>query len=133
MSDGLADLLRKKKQLQEEQKVKIKIKKCSVEIKSFYDCLEDWLSDLIEEKIVLVSYENNECKLKAGKDEIKFIPKRRIVGTTGMIEMKTKNMKLSLIRDRDGIWKQLISRSPFNIRILTKRYFRGLLKNIYEE
>lgn len=146
MSDGLAALLRKKKQLQEEQEVDTSEVKeqCPVEIKAFYERLEEWLSDLIEEKIILTSYEvirlhgkrfgayySKRFKLKAGEDEIEFIPNRRvIVGSTGKIEMKTKKGNIHFIRDRDGIWKQVVSKSPLNVETLTKPYFRGLLKSV---
>ncbi|TEB07626.1 hypothetical protein Psch_01181 [Pelotomaculum schinkii] len=140
MSD-LAALLRNKKQLQEDQEAQTSDinEQCPVEIKSFYDRLEDWLSDLIEEKIILTSYERKRLgsyyskrfKLKAGEDEIEFIPKKRVVvGSTGKIEMKTKKGNIFFIRDRDGIWKQVVSKSPLNVETLTKPYFRGLLKSL---
>ncbi|TEB12668.1 hypothetical protein Psfp_03691 [Pelotomaculum sp. FP] len=140
MSD-LAALLRNKKQLQEDQEAQTSDinEQCPVEIKSFYDRLEDWLSDLIEEKIILTSYERKRLgsyyskrfKLKAGEDEIEFIPKKRVVvGSTGKIQMKTKKGNIFFIRDRDGIWKQVVSKSPLNVETLTKPYFRGLLKSL---
>lgn len=59
------------------------------------------------------------------------MPNGRInVGTTGKIEMKTKKGKILFVRDRDGIWKQVISRSPFIVETLTKSHFRGLLKTV---
>ncbi|HBC93934.1 MAG TPA: hypothetical protein DCZ10_13830 [Pelotomaculum sp.] len=60
MNDDLATLLRKRKQLKEEQEVrKIEMQKyCPMEIKKFYGRLEDWLSDLIEENMILTSYED---------------------------------------------------------------------------
>ncbi|HBC94250.1 MAG TPA: hypothetical protein DCZ10_15480 [Pelotomaculum sp.] len=139
MSD-LAALLRNKKQLQEDLEAQNDMnEQCPVEIKSFYDRLEDWLSDLIEEKIILTSYERKRLgsyyskrfKLKAGEDEIEFIPKKRVVvGSTGKIEMKTKKGNIFFIRDRDGIWKQVVSKSPLSVETLTKPYFRGLLKSL---
>ncbi|MDD4237074.1 MAG: hypothetical protein PHT62_00765 [Desulfotomaculaceae bacterium] len=146
MSDGLAALLRNKKQLHKEPAVHVDEihEQCPTEIKAFYDRLEDWLSDLIEEKIILTSYEviamqgkrwglyyTRRFKLKAGEDEIEFIPKKRVVvGSTGNIEMRTKKGNMFFIRDRDGIWKQVVSRSPLNIETLTKPYFRCLLKSV---
>lgn len=146
MGDGLAALLRTKKQLQQEPEVQTgEIKEqCPMEIKAFYERLEDWLSDLIEEKTISTSYEviamhgkrlgsyyTKRFKLKVGEDEIEFIPNKRVVvGSTGKIEMKTKKGKIFFIRDRDGVWKQVISRSPFNVEILTKPSFRGLLKSV---
>ncbi|TEB16678.1 hypothetical protein Psfp_01079 [Pelotomaculum sp. FP] len=147
MSDDLADFLRGKKQLLqkglEEKRNDIK-ELCPSGIKSFFQCLEDWLSDLIEEQMISTSYEvvtvnkqksgaykTKRFKLKTGEDEIEFIPNgRTIVGATGKIEMKTKKGNIFFIRDRDGIWKQVISRTPFNVETLTKPYFRGLLKSV---
>lgn len=140
MSDDLAVLLREKKLLQEEQEVQKDLnEQCPVEINAFYERLENWLADLIEEKIILTSYEGKKLgsyyskrfKLKAGEDEIEFIPNKRvIVGSTGKIEMKTKKGNMFFIRDRDGIWKQVVSKSPLNVETLTKPYFRRLLKSV---
>jgi hypothetical protein len=146
MSDGLAVLLREKKQFQVEQEVQTsEIKEqCPVEIKAFYERLEDWLSDLIDEKSILTSYEiiamhgkrlgdyyTKRFKIRAGKDEIEFIPNKRVtVGATGKIEMKTKKGNIFFIRDMDGIWKQVVSKAPLNVETLTKPYFRGLLKSV---
>jgi hypothetical protein len=144
MSDDLADLLRRKKQLLQEEREEEtnEVKElCPSGIKSFFQCLEDWLSDLIEERIISTSYEvvtvkkqksgaykTKRFKLKTGEDEIEFIPNgRTIVGATGRIEMKTRKGNIFFIRDRDGIWKQVISKTPFNVETLTKPYFRGLL------
>jgi len=113
-------------------------------IKSFYEHLEDWLSDLIEEKILLTFYNEitiyqqsldayyvKKFILIAGDQKIEFIPKvNSAVGTTGTIEMKTKKVKIIFVSDRDGIWKQVISRSPFEVRTLTKDYFRNLLRSL---
>lgn len=59
MSDDLADLLRWKKQLDVEREEKTnEIKElCSSDIESFFDCLEYWLSDLLEEQIISTFYE----------------------------------------------------------------------------
>jgi hypothetical protein len=146
MNDDLAALLKNKKQSQEDQEEHTGElrEQCPIEIKAFYDRIEEWLSDLIEEKIILTSYEviamhrkrlgsyySKTFKIKAGEDEIKFIPNKRvIVGSTGKIEMKTKKGNIFFIRDRDGIWKQVVSKSPLNVETLTKPYFRGLLKSV---
>lgn len=146
MIDDLAVLLKNKKQLQvgqEEQTIGIK-EQCPMEIKAFYDRIEEWLADLIEEKMILTSYEviamhkkrlgsyySKTFKIKAGEDEIEFIPNKRVVvGSTGKIEMKTKKGNIFFIRDRDGIWKQIVSKSPLNVETLTKPYFRGLLRSV---
>lgn len=141
MSDGLAVLLREKKVLQEERGVQVRktYEQCPVEINAFYERLEDWLSDLIEEKTISASYEGKRLgsyyskmfKLKAGEDEIQFIPNKRVVvGSTGRIEMRTKKGKIFFVRDRDGIWKQVVSKSPLSVETLTKPYFRRLLKSV---
>lgn len=141
MSDGLAALLREKKMLQEERVVQARdiYDQCPVEINAFYERLEEWLSDLIEEKTISTSYEGRMLgsyyskmfKLKAGEDEIQFIPNKRVVvGSTGKIEMRTKKGKIFFIRDRDGIWKQVVSKSPLSVETLTKPYFRRLLKSV---
>ncbi|TEB06102.1 hypothetical protein Psch_03144 [Pelotomaculum schinkii] len=146
MDDDLAIFLRKKKQLQKEGKEKvIAIKElCPLVIKAFFERLEDWLSDLIEEKIIstsyevltinkknLVNYKSKIFKLKTGEYEIDFIPKERFaVGTTGKIEMKTNKCNICFIRDIDGIWKQVISKSPLSLEILTRSHFRELLKSV---
>jgi|GEM_PF-3838787 len=109
----------------------------------FYGYIEDCLSDLIEEKIISTSYEyimifkqslgtyyTNRLILKAGGDKIEFLPiVKSVVGTTGKIKMKTKKGNMVLIRDIDGIWKQLVSRSPFRVETLTRSYVRALLKS----
>jgi len=140
MSDGLAVLLRTRKKIHETAKGQTNdVEQWPVEIKSFFEQLENWLSDLIEEKTMSLSYETKKIgasyskrlKLKAGNDEIVFIPnKRALVGSTGKIVMKTKKGNMFLIRDRDGIWKRIISKSPMDIEILTKRNFRILLKSV---
>lgn len=113
-------------------------------IKELYDNLEDWLSDLIEAKLILKNYieitmhdkysgvyNAKKLILKVGKEEIQFIPKaRHYVGTTGKVAMKTRKGSTLLISDMDGIWKHVISQAPFKIEILTKNYFRNLLKNM---
>ncbi len=146
MSDDLANFLRRKKQLEAKREEKThEIKElCPIVIKYFFDRLEDWLSDLKEEQMISTfyepmivnkqktgAYEVKTFKLKTGEDEIEFIPNGRIdVGTTGKIEMKTKKGSIFFVRDRDGIWKQVISRSPFNVEILTKTTFRDLLESV---
>jgi len=145
MSD-LAEVLRKKKQLIEgsEEKISELNKQWCIRIKAFYGYLEDWLSDLIEAKLILTIYEDitiyeqslgvyyaKRFILKAGEEKIEFMPNvRSVVGTTGKIKMKTKKGNIIFLRDRDGIWKQLISKSPFKVRILTKDYLRNLLKTV---
>lgn len=152
MSD-LIDILRKRKQPQEKQEKQEKQeeqKKISYEqwdaIKELYAYIEDWLSDLIHEKLILSVYEDitikKQCpdiyrvrklKLRVGEGEIEFIPNTRFyVGTTGKITMKTQKGSFVLIRDMDGIWRQLISKSPIKIETLTKPYFRCLLKAILD-
>ena len=149
MNDGLAIFLREKRQVQEERKDKMVVIKelCPSVIEAFFKRLEDWLSDLIEEKMISISYEilagNKKnlvnykykvFKLKTGENEIKFIPKERFaVGTTGKIEMrvnKCNSCNIYFIRDSDGIWKQVISKSPLSLKILTRSNFRELLKSV---
>ncbi|TEB04466.1 hypothetical protein Psch_04193 [Pelotomaculum schinkii] len=58
MSDDLANLLRKKKHLQlGREEIKETKELCPGGIKAFFECLEDWLSDLIEEQMISTSYE----------------------------------------------------------------------------
>ena len=145
MSDDLVDFLGRKKQLQPERRAKTNenMESCPTVIKSFFERIEDWLSDLIEEQISMFyepvtvnikkigTCEIKRFKLKIGEDEIEFMPNGRIdVGTTGKIEMKTKKGSIFFVRDRDGIWKQVTSRSPFNVETLTKTYFMNLLKSV---
>ncbi|TEB05041.1 hypothetical protein Psch_03804 [Pelotomaculum schinkii] len=127
-----------------EKKVTKINKQWCMRIKLFYRHLEDWLSDLIEEKLLFTLYEDmtiykqslgayyaKKFILIAGDKRIEFIPNiRSAVGTTGNIQLKTKKGKITFVSDRDGIWKQVISLSPFEAKILTKDYLRNLLKSL---
>ncbi|MGI6492304.1 MAG: hypothetical protein ACOX0T_07815 [Pelotomaculum sp.] len=146
MSDALAEFLRQKKRMQDQQNEQHAADKeqWPAGVESFYRCLEDWLADMIEEKIIFLHYEvlhvnehkqgavyTRKLNLFVGGDEIEFIPSKRVsVGATGHIEMKTNNVSMDFIRDGEGIWRHLFSRTPLKADILTKQNFRELLLSV---
>jgi len=146
MNDPLAEFLRHKKRIKGQQKEQPPVEKeiWPAGVESFYRCLEDWLADMIEEKIIFLKYEvvavneqkqgtvcTRKLKLIVDGDEIEFIPAKRVtVGATGQIEMRTSKATIDFVRDGEGIWKHLISRTPLKVDILTKQNFRQLLLSV---
>lgn len=134
---SLAIILKEKVQLQDVQEKKIK---------DFCGYIRDWLSDLTEEKLILTFFEdltirkqklNDYYKKKfvilLGKEKIEFLWCLKLpVGTSGKIKMQIKRKTISFVRNMDGIWKQIISKSPLLTETLTKNRFRKLLLSILE-
>jgi len=142
MNENLTELSGKKKMRGAELSVGINAseERWPASAEFLYERIEEWLSDLIDEGVVSVSYEpvTSEGKtyarrliLKAGEEVAEFIPAKKLtVGTTGRIEMRTSKMNIELIRDMDGIWKHVISKPPLKVEILSKKYLRRLLNSL---
>jgi len=144
MNDNLAEIFgeKKKRKAELEPPINASEEHWPAGAEFLYERIEEWLSDLIDEGIVSVSYEPVTIEgttyarrliLKAGEDVAEFIPAKRLtVGTTGRIEMRTGKMHIELIRDMDGIWKHVISKPPLKVEILSQKYLRRLLNSLLQ-